>query len=177
MTVAYPLQWPEGWKRTPGTQQKPGPFPVTFETARVSLYGELRKLGASSVVISSWLELRMDGQPRADGARRLLEDPGVALYFALRGRQMVMARDAYNTVMDNLRSIGLAVAPRASASYRRTRTQSRTSSGGVTWIGPIHWCWSTGLSRLTPITIAPCQSLRACCPQMELTERRRSLPT
>jgi hypothetical protein len=52
----------------------------------------------------------MDGQPRADGARRLLEDPGVALYFALRGRQMVMARDAYNTVMDNLRSIELAVA-------------------------------------------------------------------
>jgi hypothetical protein len=52
----------------------------------------------------------MDGQPRADGARRLLEDPGVALYFALRGRQMVMARDAYNTVMDNLCSIGLALA-------------------------------------------------------------------
>lgn len=45
----------------------------------------------------------MDGQPRADRARVQIADPGVALYFMLRGRQMVMARDAYTMPMGNLR--------------------------------------------------------------------------
>jgi hypothetical protein len=71
---------------------------------------ELRLLGATGVVISSWLPLRRDGLPYADQARRRLDDPGVAVYFMLRKRQMVMARDAFTNVHDNLRSIGLGIA-------------------------------------------------------------------
>ena len=110
MTSSYPLQWPEGWQRTPNHARKnSSPFQTTFDRARRHLLDQLRMLGARNVVISSWLPLRNDGQPRADAARRRIDDPGVAVYFTHRKKQMVMARDAYWTVHDNLRSIGLAI--------------------------------------------------------------------
>lgn len=111
MAESYPLSWPEGWARTPDHKRiSGGRFNTTFDRARSELSKELRLLGAVSVVISSWLPLRRDGMPYSDQARRRLDDPGVAVYFVLRKRQMVMARDAYTNVHDNLRSIGLAVA-------------------------------------------------------------------
>lgn len=110
MTQSYPLAWPEGWKRIPLHARKShSPFSTTFDRARRDLLEELRKLGARNVVISSWLPLRLDGQPRSDVARRRIEDPGVAVYFELRGRSMVMARDLYSNIHDNIRSIGLAI--------------------------------------------------------------------
>src|SRR5882757_9518641 len=111
MAESYPLSWPEGWARTPDHKRvSGGRFNTTFDRARSELCKELRLLGATHVVISSWLSLRRDGMPYSDQARRRLDDPGVAVYFMLRKRQMVMARDAYTNVHDNLRSIGLAVA-------------------------------------------------------------------
>lgn len=108
---AYPLQWPEGWARTPDHARKThSQFKTTFDKARRELNAELVRLGAKNVVISSWLALRNDGQPYADQARRRIPDPGVAVYFIFRNRQMVMARDAYTSVHDNLRSIGLGIA-------------------------------------------------------------------
>lgn len=110
MTQAYPLAWPENWPRTETAKRKShSPFSTTFDKARRDLLDELRRLGARNVVISSWLPLRQDGNPRADVARRRIEDPGVAVYFELRGRSMVMARDAYWNIHDNIRSIGLAI--------------------------------------------------------------------
>lgn len=110
MTQAYPLAWPENWPRTEtGRRKSHSPFSTTFDKARRDLLDELRRLGARNAVISSWLPLRQDGQPRADVARRRIEDPGVAVYFELRGRPMVMARDAYWNIHDNIRSIGLAI--------------------------------------------------------------------
>lgn len=111
MTVAYPLEWPEGWPRTkPEKQLSDNRFNTTFERARLELVAEMRRLGARNLVISSWLPLRGDGYPRADAARRRIEDPGVAIYFELRGRKMSMAQDAFWSVQGNLRSLGLAVA-------------------------------------------------------------------
>lgn len=111
MAEAYPLTWPEGWVRTPDYKRTSrSQFNTTFDRARAELSKELRLLGAANVVISSWLPLRRDGMPYSDQARRRLDDPGVAVYFMLRKRQMVMARDAYTSVHDNLRSIGLGIA-------------------------------------------------------------------
>ena len=110
MTQAYPLAWPENWPRIDVAKRKShSPFSTTFDKSRRDLLDELRRLGARNVVISSWLPLRQDGQPRADVARRRIEDPGVAVYFELRARPMVMARDAYWNIHDNIRSIGLAI--------------------------------------------------------------------
>lgn len=111
MTESYPLSWPEGWPRTLDYKRSnSSPFKTTFVRTRDELMNELRLLGAKNVVVSSWLPLRRDGLPYADQARRRLDDPGVAVYFTLNGRQMVMARDAYWSVHDNLRSIGLGIA-------------------------------------------------------------------
>ncbi len=36
-------------------------------------------------------------------------NPGIAVYFTLRGKQMAMARDCYDNTAQNLRSLGMAV--------------------------------------------------------------------
>jgi hypothetical protein len=112
MTAAYPLQWPDGWPRTKIENRRLGsPFQTTFEKARRDLIEELRLMKADrGAVISSWLQLRPDGLPYAAGARQNIPDPGVAVYFMRNGRQLVLARDAFCTIHDNLRSIGLALA-------------------------------------------------------------------
>src|SRR5258708_200630 len=110
MTQAYPLLWPEGWPRTPAAHRRnTSPVTTTFDGARRQLLNELQLLGAMSAVISSNLPLRVDGQPYADAARRRMDDPGVALYFTLDTRAVVMARDVFWNVHDNLRSIGHAI--------------------------------------------------------------------
>lgn len=105
----YPLTWPEGWPRTLRRQTN-ARFKTTFSAAHRNLLSELKRLGASAVVVSSWLPLKNNGEPRAESARMKLTDPGVAVYFTLRARPMVMARDTYTSVHDNLHSIGHAIA-------------------------------------------------------------------
>lgn len=110
MTQAYPLQWPPGWPRTHWQKRKSySAFKTTFDRARQELVWEIQRLGGRNLVVSSWLAVRNDGMPYADQAKRRIDDPGVAVYFTLRGKQMVLARDAYSTPHDNLRSIGLAI--------------------------------------------------------------------
>lgn len=107
---AFPLQWPEGWERTPdGKRKNYSMFRTTFDKARKEMHLELQRLKAKYVVVSTNIPLRLDGNPRADVARLRITDPGVAVYFSLRDRPMVMARDAYWSVHDNLRSIGLGI--------------------------------------------------------------------
>lgn len=95
MTVAYPLQWPQGWKRTPPGLRSRSSFRVTPDKARRNLLEQLRMLGATPgrIVISSDVPVRQDGQPYADAARRLIHDPGVAIYFELDNKPLAMARD------------------------------------------------------------------------------------
>jgi len=111
MTAAYPLAWPEGWPRTKDVLRKnSSPFQTTFDRARRDLRDQLRMMGARpDAIISSWIPLRSDGNIYADAARRKIPDPGVAVYFIRGTKQLVLARDLYWNVHDNLRSIGLAL--------------------------------------------------------------------
>src|SRR5215469_14998032 len=111
--TAYPLAWPPGWPRTPADKRQDSRFrfksgradptsgifsprPVSFDVARRKLTAELSRLGAKAVVISTNLPLRADGEARADAGRYRITDPGVAVYFQLKGQPMVMAGDAYD---------------------------------------------------------------------------------
>lgn len=108
---AFPLSWPVGWPREPaGGRRAYSQFKNnTFARARDSLGQELERLGARDIVLSTNVPLRFDGQPRGD-FRDVLPDPGVAVYFVLSDRRpMVMARDEYAKVSDNLRSLALAI--------------------------------------------------------------------
>lgn len=118
MTQAYPLQWPDGWPRTEAHKREDGRSRfqkgdwrsrsyTTINTTRQQLADELQRLGARNVVLSTNVELRLDGQPYSN--RRAPEDPGIAVYFELDGESMVMAQDAFLRVPDNIRSLTLAI--------------------------------------------------------------------
>jgi hypothetical protein len=128
MTVeAYPLQWPQGWPRTPSGQQERGwqfkqtryatpgqnwsgavgKSLVTFAKARDQLYEELRKLGATRVVVATNHKPDKYGIPVE--SKRSVGDEGVAVYFQLKDRGMAMACDRFDNAAANMRSLGLAI--------------------------------------------------------------------
>lgn len=105
---AYPLQWPPGWPRT--KRRRKSDFLVTPDKSRKLLLREMQQAGASHIVISSNVQLREDGQPYASELRKQHADPGVAVYFVMDKRPMVMARDAYLQPHENIRALGLTFA-------------------------------------------------------------------
>lgn len=128
----YPLSWPTGWKRTPARERQSSDFreaamvnrssgrwvndqwqtetktvkgskKVTLPTARERLADQLMRLEATSVVVSTNLELTRYGEPRADRAPP--SDPGVAVYFQLKGKDRVLACDKWDSVAGNMAAI------------------------------------------------------------------------
>src|SRR5262245_18103749 len=108
--TGYPLQWPVGWRRTAPdrrrwSQFRSGTARVTMTDALDRVQTEFARWGIHDVVISSNVQVRLDGRIRADQARP--SDPGVAIYFRLRagGRPKVFACDKWFTVEENLAAI------------------------------------------------------------------------
>ena len=124
----YPLSWPAGWKRTPWAARRPAAFyavktvyssnvrpdgtraswkqkeSLSIGAALERLTGELRRLGAQRVIISSNLRVRNDGLPYAQQAKQL-DDPGVAVYFRLGGKPRVLACDKWRSAAENLAAV------------------------------------------------------------------------
>src|ERR1700690_2417308 len=122
---AYPLSWPEGWKRT--TSRTSAQFNKTKEPrydpqtrkpiyqgkSRLSvadavgrIIAELGRMGVPdwNVIISTNVPLRLDGMPRSDQEPR---DPGAAVYWKKKDADVMrcMAIDRYQRVADNLAAI------------------------------------------------------------------------
>jgi len=104
--TAYPLTWPDGWPRIPAQNRERSRFRTSYAGAFDNLMNELSLLGASSIVVSSNAPLRRDGRPYTDAMADDLDDPGVAVWFLLRGEPRVMARDGHPTPAENLHAIG-----------------------------------------------------------------------
>jgi hypothetical protein len=112
-TVArFPLEWPAGWRRTPGPQRSWSRFStnrtsnrrLTIALATTRLQHELDRLGAQAPTLSTNVALRLDGRPRSEGGPEP-SDPGVAVYFSFRGRATVLACDRYGDVAGNIAAI------------------------------------------------------------------------
>lgn len=117
MTQAYPLSWPQGRPRKAPGQRKPGNFHRTVDSGRgyrekktltlamamERLQRELDLIGARHTVLSTNVETRLDGLPRS--GQREPADPGVALYFELRGKPHCLPSDAYQTVTANVAAV------------------------------------------------------------------------
>lgn len=115
---SYPLSWPVGWPRSPtSTRAKFGTVQrvrskynaeltyrqrssATVADGRDRLLDELRRLGATDVVISTNIRTRLDGQPTGRSAEP--PDSGAAVYFRLKGEPRVLACDKWDRVADNL---------------------------------------------------------------------------
>jgi hypothetical protein len=113
MTQAYPLQWPQGRPRKHPGNRKRAKFGKTgsrgwkenlsVADALRRVQGELDMIGARYPVVSSNVELRLDGLPRS--GQRDPDDPGVCVYFDLNGKPMAMPCDTYDRVADNIAAI------------------------------------------------------------------------
>lgn len=104
----YPLQWPAGWLRAKGReraafstkQSADGRLSIFQATAR--LEQQLDLLRARNPILSTNVQLRLDGRPRSDMEP---SDPGAAVYFGFRGKATVFACDRWTRVADNIAAI------------------------------------------------------------------------
>lgn len=104
----YPLTWPSHRPRTKPADRRRGDFvanskAITLSAAVDKLDDQIERLGGHSALLSSNIELKMDGRPRADRAPPA--DPGVCIYFVLKAKPMAMACDTFTTVQQNVAAI------------------------------------------------------------------------
>ena len=110
----YPLEWPLGKPRA--LRRKSSAFKALgFGRARDDVFAELRRFNAADIVMSTNVPLRGDGIPYANW--RQPDDPGVAVYFSLRGahlgdsrRYYAIACDSYRKVEENMRALANTLA-------------------------------------------------------------------
>lgn len=105
---AYPLSWPDGWKRTPRHEVTWSRFrkhgrETSMAEACHFLAEELRRLGASEEILSTNVRQRLGGAP-VSGAPQP-DDRGAALYFKLDGKDVVLACDRWSRVECNVYAI------------------------------------------------------------------------
>ncbi len=103
MTQAYPLQWPAGQPRTPQVSRQYARFDTTQDAAQRGVIAEIERLGGRDPIISTMIRVRNDGLPYAQQSR--IEDPGVAVYFQYKGKQMCFACDKWIHIRDNMQAI------------------------------------------------------------------------
>lgn len=120
--TAHPLAWPMGIPRHHGarqvarfssTKRVPAAAPggisyrqsaeLTLTQAVERVLTELGRFSGERIVISTNIEPRLDGLPRA--GQRQPEDPGVAVYFYLRKKPYCLPCDRWTTVADNLAAV------------------------------------------------------------------------
>lgn len=145
MTItADPLCWPPGWKRTPQSRQRVGPFGelgyITIEKAGDRLRDELRQLGAQSntIIVSTNLRLRNDGRPYSQ--QRMPKDPGVAVYWKdpYNGAPRCMAADQFTKVEQNIAALAATIkAMRAIERYGGATIIERAFTGFTALPAPI----------------------------------------
>lgn len=96
-------------------------------------------MGARNVVISSNVPLRQDGLPYASETKRRYDDPGVAVYFTLKGKSLSMARDIYTTPWENIRSLILAIEAIRSIERHGGSVMMERAFAGFAAIAPPDW--------------------------------------
>lgn len=129
MSQAYPLQWPDGWPRNknPWESRFKG---RSFAQARDGLIRQIKLMGGRNIVISSNIELRLDGIPYAN--RREPVDVGVAVYWfdpESKARR-AMACDRWHRTRCNMRALERSVdALRGIARWGSTEIVNRAFEG------------------------------------------------
>lgn len=140
MIDAFPLQWPAHVARTPSHQRACGNFKVTPATAVRELVEDVARSGGSGLVISTNRPTRRDGLPLASA--REPEDPGVAVYFTRKGRNICIPCDSFDRVWKNIRAFGLSIRDMRGPESRGCAAitdQAFTGFAALPAPGAIHW--------------------------------------
>lgn len=108
---AYPLCWPTGRKRTDNHSRENARFDMSFARARDEIVRQVQLLVGrytrSDLIISTNIALRRDGLPLAN--QRQPDDPGIAIYFTYKKRQMCFACDRWRKVEDNMQAVAKTI--------------------------------------------------------------------
>jgi hypothetical protein len=110
---SYPLHWPTGWPRTDSWKRKDSRFQRSYSQSATQaarwhsmaeatslLSAEMERLGARNAILSTNVELRVDGTPYSN--RKTPDDVGAAVYFTLKGRRVALACDKWRRVECNV---------------------------------------------------------------------------
>ena len=116
----YPLKWPANrprmhpmkrraakFKQDSGTKPHRDMRPLTVAEAIARLDTELDRTGARYLVVTSNVELRLNGLPRSGMPEPA--DPGVAVYFVLGKELHCLPCDTYNRIADNIAAVAAHV--------------------------------------------------------------------
>jgi hypothetical protein len=109
--TAYPLCWPDRRGRTPEVERRTNKnFKASFAIARELCKAEIRRLGGDSVIVSSNVDLKKNGEPTGlKWGFKVTGDNGVAVYFTRKGKQLCFACDRWVHVQDNMYAIALTI--------------------------------------------------------------------
>jgi hypothetical protein len=107
MIEAFPLCWPDRRPRTESAKRQRSRFKTGFTAAVRNILAELRRLGASNVVVSSNIPTGRGGLPLASAKR--VDDIGVAVYFTLKGKERCFVCDRWDEVGDNILAIAKTI--------------------------------------------------------------------
>lgn len=172
--TAYPLCWPDGWKRTKnrvhakfnksrepkyngaGQRMYQGKTDLSVRDAVQRLLGELQRMGVKDddIIISTNVPLRLDGMPRSDQEP---SDSGAAVYWHKKNQNMrCMAIDQYWRVADNLAAIAATLeAMRAIERHGGAEILDRAFKGfaALPERAPQHWREILGIPQEAKPTV------------------------
>jgi len=168
----FPLSWPAGHSRRAPAARKPGKFnskervyrgggngwietkAITVADALRRLQGELDRIGARYAVVSSNVEVRLDGLPRS--GQREPEDSGVAVYFQLNGKPHCLPCDTYIKVAHNIAAVAAHIEATRAIERHGVATVAEMFAGFAALPAPDQkrpWRDVLGLARVgSPIT-------------------------
>jgi len=158
MPDAHPLTWPAGWPRARGRRVAQfheradngyGQKQLTLATALDRLETELERLGAKEVILSTNRERRVNGMISAAGSEPA--DPGVAIYFKLKGKDTVLACDAWMRVADNVNAIAKHIEAIRGMDRWGVGTVEQVFTGYQALPAPEQWWTVLGLSSSATI--------------------------
>lgn len=146
---AFPLQWPAGRPRA--KRRHDARFKSSLAKARDHLMDEIRLLGGRQAILSSNLELRLDGLPYAN--QRSPADSGIAVYFTYKNAQHCFACDDWRRVEDNVRAVGKTIeALRGVARWGTGDMMERAFQGFIALPSPAQWWHVLGFESMSDLS-------------------------
>lgn len=139
---AYPLQWPQGFPRTPRERREFGKFRTDYDAALKNVRRSLAAFAADSGKAVNDPVLSTSINPNPLAARQSNIDPGVSVWFTWDGMPVAIAVDRYSSAAANLQAIHHIIEARRTELRHGTLALVRATFTGFKALPPPpgkHW--------------------------------------